>query len=176
MMPLFITALIVLCLPCATVVLRSAAEHTGVIRDVDDSPSTIIMHQRDAAGASELDVRELEEQKYRAAPQGGGKLGDVVLDAEDAVCAVCLEEFEENDAVKVLPCRHHFHTPCVDTWLRIRNVCPLCKQTVIGPHPGDDVGHNGVPELEEVASSAVTPTAEPRRERFPVPNWARDEL
>ena len=35
---------------------------------------------------------------------------------------------------------------------------------------------NGVPELEEVASSAVTPTAEPRRERFPVPNWARDEL
>ena len=45
-------------------------------------------------------------------------------------CAVCLENFQEGDSVRVLRCRHTFHTECVDRWLAVNRLCPLCKQEV----------------------------------------------
>jgi hypothetical protein len=32
-------------------------------------------------------------------------------------CAVCLEDFVDGDQLRVLGCRHRFHTTCVDRWL-----------------------------------------------------------
>lgn len=42
-------------------------------------------------------------------------------------CTVCLVDFEDEEAVKKLPCGHVFHAQCVDTWLQTAHVCPLCK-------------------------------------------------
>lgn len=45
-------------------------------------------------------------------------------------CAVCLNDFEEGDMLRRLPCNHSFHTACVDKWLTRNKVCPLCVQDV----------------------------------------------
>lgn len=43
-------------------------------------------------------------------------------------CIVCLGEFEDEDAVRVLPnCCHTFHAKCIDTWFATRSTCPVCR-------------------------------------------------
>ncbi|CAI9760748.1 unnamed protein product [Fraxinus pennsylvanica] len=50
------------------------------------------------------------------------------------VCAVCLNEFEEGDGVRVLPkCTHTFHISCIDKWLDSHRNCPLCRADIMLP-------------------------------------------
>jgi hypothetical protein len=46
-------------------------------------------------------------------------------------CAICLAEFEDGQAMRVLPqCGHGFHAACVDTWLRSHSSCPSCRRVL----------------------------------------------
>lgn len=48
-------------------------------------------------------------------------------------CVVCLNEFQENDTLKVLPsCKHGFHLDCIDIWLQSNDNCPLCRLSISG--------------------------------------------
>lgn len=48
-----------------------------------------------------------------------------------AQCYICLAEYNEGDKIRVLPCQHDFHVPCIDKWLKeIHGVCPLCRGDV----------------------------------------------
>lgn len=42
-------------------------------------------------------------------------------------CAICQENWEENDVVRKLPCNHVFHIMCIDKWFSTNNVCPICR-------------------------------------------------
>ncbi|KAJ5076766.1 target of erk kinase mpk-1 [Anaeramoeba ignava] len=42
-------------------------------------------------------------------------------------CCICLEKFNEGDNITTLPCFHIFHSSCIQTWLNMNKVCPLCK-------------------------------------------------
>ncbi|KAJ1803320.1 ubiquitin-protein transferase activity protein [Coemansia sp. RSA 2598] len=50
---------------------------------------------------------------------------------EDPSCVVCLEEYNVDDIVRVLPCGHVFHNDCICPWLLRRKTkfheCPICK-------------------------------------------------
>ena len=49
-------------------------------------------------------------------------------DPDGIPCVICLDNFEEGDVLRVLPCRHEFHQPCVDRWFKEgRQFCPMCK-------------------------------------------------
>lgn len=51
-----------------------------------------------------------------------------MLRSPDAsTCAVCLSDFVPAESVRMLQCFHHFHPPCIDTWLRAKAECPICK-------------------------------------------------
>ncbi|XP_034452724.1 RING finger protein 215 isoform X2 [Hippoglossus hippoglossus] len=46
-------------------------------------------------------------------------------------CAVCLEPFNNNQCLRVLPCSHEYHRECVDPWLLLQHTCPLCKRSIL---------------------------------------------
>ena len=45
---------------------------------------------------------------------------------------ICLVPFDEDSQVTPLPCdiRHYFHTACIEQWLMVNAMCPLCKTPV----------------------------------------------
>lgn len=62
----------------------------------------------------------------------GLKIGKGALE-----CAVCLNEFEHDDTLRLLPqCSHVFHTDCIDAWLASHTTCPVCRANLI-PGPGE---------------------------------------
>ncbi|CAM0913092.1 unnamed protein product [Alopecurus aequalis] len=51
--------------------------------------------------------------------------------AEQAECAVCLDEFAAGDVLAHLPCGHRFHWACALPWLEgASNSCPFCRAAV----------------------------------------------
>ncbi|KAK3042946.1 hypothetical protein RJ639_001022 [Escallonia herrerae] len=51
---------------------------------------------------------------------------------EGTECSVCLNEFQEDESLRLLPkCSHAFHILCIDTWLRSHTNCPLCRAPIV---------------------------------------------
>ncbi|XVF36644.1 hypothetical protein REPUB_Repub19eG0074800 [Reevesia pubescens] len=53
----------------------------------------------------------------------GLKIGKGTLE-----CAVCLNEFEDDETLRLIPkCDHVFHPDCIDAWLSSHSTCPVCR-------------------------------------------------
>ncbi|GFP93578.1 E3 ubiquitin-protein ligase sdir1 [Phtheirospermum japonicum] len=46
---------------------------------------------------------------------------------DDLTCSVCLEQVNDGELIRSLPCLHQFHVNCIDPWLRQQGTCPVCK-------------------------------------------------
>ncbi|CAH8252275.1 unnamed protein product [Arabidopsis lyrata] len=42
-------------------------------------------------------------------------------------CAICLEEWSKGDVATEMPCKHKFHSKCVEEWLGMHATCPMCR-------------------------------------------------
>ncbi|XVF70309.1 hypothetical protein PTKIN_Ptkin11bG0152000 [Pterospermum kingtungense] len=50
----------------------------------------------------------------------------------DNECAICLEDFEDDELCRVFPlCKHVFHFNCIDNWLRNHITCPICRNCIV---------------------------------------------
>lgn len=62
------------------------------------------------------------------------KIGEGLIEGTE--CSVCLNEFQENETLRLLPtCNHAFHLPCIDTWLSSHTNCPNCRAGIVLPDP-----------------------------------------
>ncbi|KAG6495119.1 RING-H2 finger protein ATL79-like [Zingiber officinale] len=69
------------------------------------------------------------EMMEAAAPALLFSAGDTRLAGAAVECAICLADFVDGDAVRVLPaCGHGFHAQCVERWVVARRTCPTCRR------------------------------------------------
>eukprot|EP00268_Persea_americana_P039869 TRINITY_DN39514_c1_g1_i1.p1 TRINITY_DN39514_c1_g1~~TRINITY_DN39514_c1_g1_i1.p1 ORF type:complete len:215 (+),score=55.78 TRINITY_DN39514_c1_g1_i1:46-645(+) len=51
-------------------------------------------------------------------------------------CVICQVDYEEGEALVVLPCKHQYHADCINKWLQMSKVCPICSEEVSSPAHG----------------------------------------
>nr|DAD19865.1 TPA_asm: hypothetical protein HUJ06_021328 [Nelumbo nucifera] len=75
--------------------------------------------------------RGLDESLIRAIPVFQFKRGAEGEERRFFECAVCLNEFQEEEKLRFLPnCAHVFHIDCIDIWLQNNANCPLCRSSI----------------------------------------------
>jgi hypothetical protein len=80
---------------------------------------------------------------------------------DSADCAVCLNEFGEEDRLRLLPkCKHAFHLECIDTWLLSNSTCPLCRRSllpdpIVGSAAAEIADHAGTSSNSTLAGALV---------------------
>ena len=50
-------------------------------------------------------------------------------------CPICQDELKDDSTIRTLPCNHKFHQDCIQKWIEMRNLCPLCKQVADTSQP-----------------------------------------
>ncbi|XP_027331661.1 RING-H2 finger protein ATL54-like [Abrus precatorius] len=69
---------------------------------------------------------------------------------EGTECSVCLNEFQEEETLRLLPkCNHAFHIPCIDTWLRSHTNCPLCRAGIVSSNVAPDSATSNFASTEQ---------------------------
>ncbi|XP_061360168.1 RING-H2 finger protein ATL68 [Gastrolobium bilobum] len=60
-------------------------------------------------------------QFNRDATSGGG---------HNTTCSICLCEYKDSEMLRMMPeCRHYFHLFCLDSWLKLKGSCPVCRNS-----------------------------------------------
>lgn len=108
------------------------------IRDNPNSDSLLQMlnqnrHPDDMLIQLEFPLDDL--RPFPQAPQEPQTPQDRVLqqvltyDIKELICNICLEKFVESSRgeMSVLPCKHIFHTTCLQTWTDTHTTCPTCR-------------------------------------------------
>lgn len=96
--------------------------------------ATLAMRSR-AAAARGLDATAIDALPTLAYSEVKGlHIGKGALE-----CAVCLNEFEDEETLRLLPkCDHVFHLECIDMWLASHTTCPVCRAN-LAPVAGEPV-------------------------------------
>ncbi len=69
-------------------------------------------------GLSPHSIHTLPVQEIRTPQQG------------ELTCSICLEEVQKGEKIRLMPCGHRYHLPCIDSWLLRKGYCPICKRNL----------------------------------------------
>ncbi|NXS94835.1 RNF13 ligase, partial [Jacana jacana] len=102
----------------------------------------------------------LRKDQLKKIPVHKFKKGKWTAGDEYDVCAICLDEYEDGDKLRILPCSHAYHCKCVDPWLtKTKKTCPVCKQKVVPSQGDSDSETDSSQEENEVSEN--TPLLRP---------------
>ncbi|KAL0718085.1 hypothetical protein Bca4012_067407 [Brassica carinata] len=76
-------------------------------------------------------------------------------------CAICLNEFEDDETLRLLPkCHHVFHPHCIGAWLQGHVTCPVCRTNLAEPTEPVEPGVITEIDIESQQSVAPEPAVE----------------
>lgn len=106
----------------------------------DESSKEIKVDSNTSQALKSPSACSFDTAEKECSPETDGKAveNDVASNHADAhrECAICMEDFDDDDFVRALTCDHIFHVSCLDPWFTKRQArCPLCK-TCYPPQPG----------------------------------------
>lgn len=55
---------------------------------------------------------------------------EIYVNENNDNCSICLENIKSGNKVRILECGHNYHQECLDTWLRINDTCPICRDKI----------------------------------------------
>ncbi|TPX32975.1 hypothetical protein SmJEL517_g04014 [Synchytrium microbalum] len=58
-------------------------------------------------------------------------------------CIVCQDEFKVGEGAVLLPCKHFFHSVCIESWLKVNGTCPICRYNLIENKAADSKPSSG---------------------------------
>lgn len=82
---------------------------------------------RQSRGLDESVIRSIPIFQFKKLTNNG----DSTEEGSLFECAVCLNEFQEEEKLRRIPtCSHVFHIDCIDVWLQNNANCPLCRTSI----------------------------------------------
>jgi hypothetical protein len=133
-LPFLIVLAICICLPCVLIVFRFFAEPEGADdRIIKDLPTRKIT----------ADDLRVTTATVGTDESGKDEKADDRIDEEEAPsCAICMQEYKIDEEIRTLPCKHEFHCECVDKWLPMKKICPLCRHDITKKAPANQSSNN----------------------------------
>lgn len=129
-MPFILCATICCCLPCIISVLGFREDLTQNRGATSESINSLPTYKFKIKKIKHGNDRENNSGAVEGGVVAAGTEKERIISGEDAVCCICLAKYANNDELRELPCSHFFHKECVDKWLKINALCPLCKGAV----------------------------------------------
>ncbi|EOA30402.1 hypothetical protein CARUB_v10013526mg [Capsella rubella] len=105
--------------------------HQAMRLDIEDMSYEELLALSDQIGTvktglSEEDVKNLLKRRTSLATRINLEEAPST-DLEEDSCTICQENYKNQDKIATLDCMHLYHTECLQKWLVIKNVCPICK-------------------------------------------------
>merc|ERR1712130_711848 len=126
-LPFLIVLAICICLPCVLIIFRFFAEPEGA----DDRAIKNLPTRKVTARDLESKESENAEEEDRESSEGPS-------------CAICMQQYKEGDTLRILPCSHEFHSECVDKWLPMKKICPLCRHDITKKVANNDSNQDNI--------------------------------
>ncbi|CAA2983618.1 E3 ubiquitin- ligase RING1-like [Olea europaea subsp. europaea] len=105
----------------------SSQQPRDVVVFVNQATGSLTMIEGSLAVESFLSGMPRKEGPLPASKASIEAMPAVKITEPGSECPICLTEYELNGEVKEMPCKHKFHSDCIDKWLRVNGSCPVCR-------------------------------------------------
>ncbi|XVF01762.1 hypothetical protein REPUB_Repub04eG0117100 [Reevesia pubescens] len=78
----------------------------------------------------ELSYEELLALGEVVGTESRGLSADSIASLPSVTCVICRVDYEDGDSLTALSCKHSYHPECINNWLKINKVCPVCSAEV----------------------------------------------
>ncbi|KAM9846599.1 E3 ubiquitin-protein ligase RNF43 [Aulostomus maculatus] len=123
------------------------------------------VHQQTMRAISRLETKTYISQGCSGTQRHRGAWGSASSSNSSPVCAICLEEFQDGQHLRIISCAHEFHKDCVDPWLLQHRTCPLCMHNIMGTERLPQ--RNRLQQSQEQGFLHPQPYSSPRNHPFP---------
>ncbi|CAD8074432.1 unnamed protein product [Paramecium sonneborni] len=79
----------------------------------------------------QYDVEKIFQKDHGVPKQYLQKLKKMKMGKSNRLCSICCNQFQKDELIIQLPCKHIYHKSCVEIWLQSSTKCPNCRSDVL---------------------------------------------